>query len=191
EPKRVLSNAAARPGDRLVLTKRIGTGVIGTALKKGVASEASVQAAIKSMVMLNRDAGEVALEHGVRSATDITGFGLLGHAREMAAGSKVSLVLDSSQVDLLPGALEYAAQGYLPGGQKRNVEFISCCVEFAPSVSNPLRSLLFDPQTSGGLLLSVPAAGALSLLGNLTERGVTAKVIGEVVEKRSPLISVR
>ncbi len=190
-PERVLTNASARPGDRLVLTKRIGTGVIGTALKKGAASEASARAAVESMCALNRDASEVAMEHAVRSATDITGFGLLGHIREMAAGSRVSIILDSPQVDLLPGALEYAAQGCLPGGQKRNVEFISGCVEFAPSVSEALRNLLFDPQTSGGLLLSVSAADAPSLLRDITARGIPANAVGEVIEKRPPLISVR
>ena len=190
-PHRVLSNAAAQPGDRLVLTKRIGTGIIGTALKKGVASEASVRAAVESMCALNRAAGEAALNHEVHSATDVTGFGLLGHAREMAVGSKVSLEINSSQVDLLPGAFEYSAQDCIPGGLKRNIAFILGCVEFAESISEPLRNLLYDPQTSGGLLLSVSPADASSLVRDLAGRGVPAKEIGEVIEKRSPPIFVR
>src|SRR5207237_6601784 len=142
--------------DRLLLTKRIGTGVISTALKKNRASEAAVKAAAESMLTLNRAASEAAAAFKVHSATDVTGFGLLGHAREMAAGSKVSLVIDSAAVEFLPEAPEYARSGFIPGGLKRNIEFIELiggCVEFSNGVAEEVRTLLFDPQTSGGLLL--------------------------------------
>jgi len=191
DPARVWSNAAARPGDRLLLTKRIGTGVISTALKKNRASETAVKAAAESMLTLNRAASEAAMPFQVRSATDITGFGLLGHAREMAAGSKVSLVIDSAAVEFLPGALDCARADFIPGGLKRNIEFITGCVEFSHGVPEDVRTLLFDPQTSGGLLLSVAPEDAPQLLAALRERNVPAREIGEVVEKTKPLILVR
>jgi len=190
-PQRVLKNVGARPGDRLILTKRIGTGIIGTALKQNRASEASVHAAVESMCALNREAAEAALACDVHAATDITGFGLLGHAREMAAGSTVSFVLDSSRVELLPEARVYSREGHLPDGLKRNIEFLCGCVEFAESVPEEVRNLLYDPQTSGGLLISVAAGDAARLLGLLRERGVPAENIGEVVEKTQPLIRVQ
>jgi selenide,water dikinase len=189
-PNRILTNSGARPGDRLLLTKRLGTGVIGTALKKSRASEESLRAAVESMCMLNREAGELALKYEVHAATDITGFGLLGHAREMAAGSGVSLVIDSSQVEFLPGALDAAREGHLPGGLKRNIEFISRCVEFSDGIPEPVRNLLYDPQTSGGLLISCSAPDAPRLLNELLERHIAAREIGTATEKTKPLISV-
>jgi selenide, water dikinase len=191
EPARVLSNSAAGAGDVLVLTKRLGTGVIGTAIKKGRASSESTLAAIESMNTLNRVASEAALRHEVHSATDITGFGLLGHAREMAAGSNRSMVIDSAQVEFLVGAVDYAAEGLLPGGLKRNIDFVSSCVEFAAAIHEPVRNLLYDPQTSGGLLLSVAPADAANLIRDLEATGVPCRQIGVVIEKTKPLISVR
>ena len=190
-PKRVWSNAAARPGDRLVLNKRMGTGIISTALKKNRASKASVAASIESMLTLNRTASEIALGFEVHAATDITGFGLLGHAHEMALGSKVSLVIDSARVEFLPEALDYAREGFLPSGLKRNMEFVSGCVEFANGIPQETRNLLFDPQTSGGLLLAVTPADVPRLLRALGERNTPAQEIGEVVEKTRPLLLVR
>ncbi len=190
-PQRILSNARARPGDRLVLTKRIGTGIIGTALKSQRASEVAVNAAVDSMRALNRVASDAALGFAVHSATDITGFGLLGHAREMAVASKVSLVLDSGRVEFLPEAIEYSRQGFLPGGLKRNSEFLSSCVEFSNGISDEVRSLLYDPQTSGGLLFSVAAEDTPKLVQTLRQRSIPAQEIGQVVEKTKPLILVR
>lgn len=190
-PQRVWANAGARAGDRLVLTKRLGTGIIGTALKQGAASEEAVQAAIDSMSTLNCVASEVGLNFPVHGATDITGFGLLGHAREMAKGSKVSLVLDHAKIDFLPGALDYSRQGFIPGGLKRNIEFIASCVEFADGISEEVRNLLFDPQTSGGMLFSVEGRESANLVKSLAERGVPAREIGEVLAKTHPLILVR
>jgi selenide,water dikinase len=190
-PQRILTNSAARPGDQLVLTKRLGTGIIGTALKNGRASQSAVDAASESMCALNRAASEVAFQFDVHSATDITGFGLLGHAREMAVGSKVSLVIDSTKVEFLAEAVEYSRGGFLPGGLKRNRDFIGGCVEFASRVPEEVRNLLFDPQTSGGLLFSVAAQDAAKLLEALRARTIPAQAVGAVIEKTHPLIMVR
>ncbi len=190
-PARVLSNAAARPGDRLVLTKRIGTGIISTALKKNRASQVSIDAAVDSMCTLNRVASEVALGFAVHSATDVTGFGLLGHAREMAAGSKVSLVIEAARVEFLPEAIDYSREGFLPGGLKRNRDFIGDCVAFANGIPEEVKNLLYDPQTSGGLLLAVGAEDSPQLLKALRERGSPAQDVGEVITKAKPLLMVR
>jgi len=190
-PRRVLKNVGAQPGDRLILTKRLGTGVIATALKKDAAEKASLDAAIVSMSTLNRAAMEAALPFEVHAATDVTGFGLLGHAREMAVGSKVSLAIDSAQIEFLPKARELAQKGFLPGGLKRNREFIGDCVEFGQGVPEDIRSLLFDPQTSGGLLLSVAAKDAMRLLESLRTSEIDAQQVGEVIEKTHPLMQVR
>ncbi len=190
-PSRVLSNAAARPGDRLVLTKRIGTGIISTALKKNRASQVSIDAAVDSMCTLNRVSSEVALGFAVHSATDVTGFGLLGHAREMAAGSKVSLVIEAARVEFLPEAIDYSREGFLPGGLKRNRDFIGDCVAFANAIPEEVKNLLYDPQTSGGLLLAVGAEDSPQLLKALRERGSPAQDVGEVITKAKPLLMVR
>jgi len=190
-PQRVLKNVGAQPGDGLVLTKPLGTGVISTALKKDSVEKDAMDAAILSMCTLNRISMEVALNWEVHAATDITGFGLLGHAREMAIGSKVSFAVDSEKVDFLPRARELAKEGFLPGGLKRNLEFIGGCVEFAPGVPEEVKNLLFDPQTSGGLLLSVARNDSALLLESLRAKGVRAQQVGEVIEKTHPLVRVR
>jgi len=190
-PARVWANASAHPGDRLVLTKQLGTGVISTALKKGAASPAALQAATDSMTTLNRHASEIAQEFAIHAATDITGFGLLGHAREMAVGSRVSLVIDSSRVGLLPEALEYTRQGFLPGGLGRNAEFVGSCVDFDRGVPEELQKLLFDPQTAGGLLFSVDKEDSHRLLAGLKKASILSEEIGEVLPATQPLIRVR
>ena len=204
DPERVLANATARPGDRLILTKRLGTGVISTALKKGAATEESVNATIESMKTLNRRACEIMLQvsygssrdravgrggevHGV---TDITGFGLLGHAREMAAGSEVTLEIEHKRVQALPGALDCIRQGHIPGGLKNNREFISCAVEISAGVPAEVETLLYDPQTSGGLLISVSAQAAPELEAGLREAKIPASIIGRAVERREHAIVV-
>ena len=190
-PKRVLSNAGAKPGDRLILTKRIGTGVISTALKRKRAPAEAVEAAIASMGALNRAASEIALKFQVHAATDITGFGLLGHARGVAMASGVSLVLDAARVEFLPGALECSRERFIPAGLKRNREFVSGCVEISNDIAEEVQNLFFDPQTSGGLLFAVAAADAPKLLEELRAQNIPAQEIGEVAAKRSPLIRVR
>ena len=176
-PKRVKANAGARPGDALVLTKSIGTGVIGTALKRGVASETSVAAATASMLTLNKAACDAMLLFNVHGCTDVTGFGLLGHARELALASGVSLEIDAASVPLLPGAWEAAAAGAVPAGLKNNREFVESAV--VSSLEGPLADLLYDPQTSGGLLISLSQADASALLELLP----AARRIGRVVQQ--------
>jgi selenide, water dikinase len=163
-PTRVKANAGARAGDALVFTKRLGTGVISTALKRGIARETDVQASIDSMLKLNREACEAMLAYDVHGCTDVTGFGLIGHAREMAAASGVTLEIEVDRVRFLPGALEYARLGAIPGGLNNNREYHSCAVEGTLDVSPEVQSLLYDPQTSGGLLISLPEADAAALI---------------------------
>ena len=166
-PARVKPNAGARAGDVLVFTKAIGTGVIGTALKRGIAREADMAASTRSMLELNRRACEAMLAFDVHGCTDVTGFGLIGHAREMALGSGVTLEIDVDAIALLPGALDYARQGALPGGLKNNREFASCVVEKMREIPLELEDLLYDPQTSGGLLISLPEQDAGELVRSL------------------------
>ena len=194
-PQRVWRNVGAQPGDVLLLTKAIGTGVISTALKKQRASEASLAASVASMTRLNRDAAEALLEAdrasgAIHAVTDITGFGLLGHAREMAVGSGISLEIDHARVDYLPGAVEAAREGHLAGGLKNNREFVGDCVGFSASVPEEFRNLLYDPQTSGGLLVAIAREKADVAIAALAQRRVAPRSIGTVLPKRSPLIQV-
>lgn len=190
-PKKIWTNAGARPGDRLLLTKPLGTGVISTALKKGAARPEWVEAATRSMLQLNRAAADALAPFAVHAATDVTGFGLLGHARELAVASGVSLLIDSSQVELIDGALECARGGYLAGGLKNNRDFLGPCVEFAPSVPADLQNLLYDPQTSGGLLVSLAPDQLAAARQALRGADCSAMHVGEVLPKTSPLIAVR
>ncbi len=200
-PQRVWRNVGAQPGDTLLLTKAIGTGVIATALKKNRASPESLDASVASMTRLNRDAAEALAEvagrtdgagmgNSIHAVTDITGFGLLGHAREMAAGSGISLEIDHARVEYLPGAVEAAREGHLAGGLKNNREFVGDRVEFTDAVREEYRSLLFDPQTSGGLLVAIAREATDAALAALARRGVPTRAIGRVIPKRSPLIFV-
>jgi selenide,water dikinase len=174
-PARVKANAGARAGDALVFTKRLGTGVISTALKRGLAREADVAAAIESMLTLNRAACEEMLRFEVGGCTDVTGFGLIGHAREMALGSGVTLEIEVDAVRFLPGALEYAKAGAVPAGLKNNREFASCAVEAARAFPQEVEDLLYDPQTAGGLLYTLPEAEAAQLKGAWRVGRVTAR----------------
>jgi selenide,water dikinase len=162
-PARIKANSGALPGDAVVFTKALGTGVIGTALKRGVAPAGSVDAATASMLTLNRAACEAMLRFEVHGCTDVTGFGMIGHAREMALASDVTIEIETSRVPLLPGALEAVAAGAIPGGLKNNREFASCAVEVTGAVDAALMELLYDPQTSGGLLITLPEADAAAL----------------------------
>jgi selenide, water dikinase len=162
-PDRIKANAGARPGDALVLTKAIGTGVISTALKRGIAAEADVAASTASMLTLNHAACEEMLRYDAHGCTDVTGFGLIGHAREMALASGVTIEIDSAAIRFLPGARDYAARGALPGGLHNNREFADCDVVRATEIPREVEHLLYDPQTSGGLLISLPEADAAAL----------------------------
>jgi selenide, water dikinase len=209
-PDRVLANQGSRPGDRLLFTKALGTGVISTAIKRGVAKQCWIDAAVKSMTTLNKVAAEVIsgvapkaegrvpeaesraskAQFAVHALTDVTGFGLIGHAREMALASNVGLVFHSANIPLLEGSLECVSAGYIPGGLKANREFAECLVGYDNNVPEDLRTLLFDPQTAGGLLVSVSADAATTLTRALHGAGVPAVEIGEVKSAAKPLITV-
>ena len=181
DPGRILSNAKAEPGDRLVLTKSLGTGVVSTALKGGMASREAVEKMVESMKTLNQKAAEWMLASGAHACTDITGFGLIGHALEMASASRVGLVIESKSIPLLPGALEYGGMGLLPAGAYSNRQFFSCKVDVAPAVPPLLVDLFYDPQTSGGLFVSLPPEGADKMVEGLRREGnAEAVVVGEV-----------
>ena len=164
-PARVKANAGARAGDALIFTKRLGTGVISTALKRGMARDGDVAASIASMLTLNRKACEAMLAYDVHGCTDVTGFGLIGHAREMALASGVTLEIEVDRLRFLDGALQYARLGAIPGGLKNNREYASCAVETVRDLPPEVEDLLYDPQTSGGLLITLPEADAAALAG--------------------------
>jgi len=204
-PQRVWRNVGARAGDILLLTKAIGTGVLSTALKKDRVAAGNLEASIASMSQLNRAASEALQElqekagatQPIHAVTDVTGFGLLGHAREMALGDSargieaVSFEIDHSTVRYLPGALEAAREGFLPGGLKNNRDFIGDCVRFADGIPQEYRDLLFDPQTSGGLLMAILPESAEAAISAFDRHGVSARGIGKVIAKTNPLLFVR
>ena len=180
DPGRILSNAKAEPGDRLVLTKPLGTGVVSTALKGGMASGKAVEKMVECMKTLNQKAAEWMLASGAHACTDITGFGFIGHALEMASASRVGLIIDSKSIPLLPEALEYGRMGLLPGGAYSNRQFFSCKVDANPTVPPLLVDLLYDPQTSGGLFVSLPPKGADEMIEAIRREGhAEAAVVGE------------
>ncbi len=184
DPERVYTNAGAISGDTLILTKPIGTGVITTALKQGKSEPGWVDRAIQSMTTLNSTASKIAIAcSGVHAMTDITGFGLMGHGREMAMGSGVVLEIEVAGVPLIDGALDAVRVGAIPGGLLSNREFAECSIADAPESRIPydLRSLLYDPQTSGGLLISVASESAAELLACLKDAGLPAAIIGRIL----------
>jgi selenide,water dikinase len=214
DPARVLTNGGAKPGDRLLFTKALGTGVISTAIKKKAAKQSWIDAAIASMTTLNKKAAEVISGHvgpgqaeksstandqrprtkdhfAVNAMTDVTGFGLIGHAREIALASSVSLRLYANRIPLLEGALECVRAGHIPGGLKANREFAECVVGYEDGVSEEVKTILFDPQTAGGLLISVAPDDATMLTQALISAGVPAVEIGEVLPKAKPLVAVQ
>ena len=180
DPARILPKGGARAGDHLILTKPLGTGVITTALKGGAAAEAHVEAAIASMARLNRDASRLARQADVHAVTDITGYSLLGHGHEMAHLSGVDLKINWEALRWLPGAVQYGEKGFFAGGVGRNRAFFGQWVRFAETLSDVQRDLLFDPQTSGGLLIAVAAEAADDLCSAIVAGGDDAVVIGEV-----------
>jgi selenide, water dikinase len=218
DPRKVLRNGGAQPGDRLLLTKALGTGVISTAIKKGVANQSWIDVAVASMTTLNKTAAELIITgrvgtgaspvqaerssaatdqrlpasdgFPVHAMTDITGFGLIGHAREMALASNVSLRLYASRIPILPGALECVRAGNIPGGLNANRKFAECVVVYDTGVPDDVKTLLFDPQTAGGLLVSVATESAAGLASALVAAGVPAVEIGEVTPPAKPLIAV-
>jgi selenide, water dikinase len=192
DPKKILANKGAQAGDILIFTKALGTGVISTAIKKGTAEPAWIDAAVQSMTTLNKLAADVIRQGDFRvhSMTDITGFGLVGHAREIAVASEVSFELHASQVPLLPGAMECIRAGYIPGGLHNNRDFAECAVGYDDRVAEETKLILFDPQTAGGLLIAVARESSAELLSSLKSAGVHAVEIGEVLPPAKPVISV-
>ncbi|MDQ2776975.1 MAG: selenide, water dikinase SelD [Acidobacteriota bacterium] len=176
DPRRILTNGGAMPGDVLVFTKRIGTGVISTALKKEIVEQSHMDASIQQMLTLNREVCEAMLRRDVHACTDVTGFGLLGHAREMALASGVTLEISAGAVQFLPGAVEYSKAGAHSGGLANNRDFVESCVRMPPELPNEVQALLYDPQTSGGLLISLSEEEAKLLLAERPE----AYLIGQV-----------
>jgi selenide, water dikinase len=191
DPARLLTVDRARPGDQLVLTKALGTGVVATALKRGAPEGAVVAATVASMTALNRDAGEAALAAGLRAATDVTGFGLLGHLHRMARASGVAAEVDAAAVPFLPGAAELAGEGFVSGGTRSNQAFLADKVELDPGLPPVVTTLLHDAQTSGGLLLAVPAERLKALLADLVGRGLRPALVGRVVQGPAGRIRVR
>jgi len=191
-PDRVIMNNGAQVGDKLILTKPLGTGIISTALKGGEASEQAVAKSVNSMTTLNRKASELMLTVDVHACTDITGFGLLGHACEMIEGTDVSMIIHPEAVPYFPEAKEYAEMGMVPGGTTRNRDFRTKMVEIDKKVSKVMVDILFDPQTSGGLLVAVPAADAEPLVKRMRREGIKdAAIVGEVIAKPKGRIVVR
>lgn len=190
-PDRVLTKKDMEPGDQLILTKSLGTGIINTAIKGGIASNETIESITRLMATLNRDAAEVMGHYPVHACTDITGFGLLGHVCEMVVDTDVGIKLQASQVPYFPEAMEYAQMGLVPAGTYKNREFREAFVDFAPSVDRFVQDIFFDAQTSGGLLISVAREGASELLSELKRRGMaSATVIGEVVSEPKEKILV-
>jgi selenide,water dikinase len=171
-PDKILRNVGVQEGDALILTKALGTGIITTALKKGKASEESVNEAVKSMITLNAAASQVARKHPIHACSDVTGFGILGHSLEMASGSGVTLVIESAKMPLLRGAPRLAEKGYITGGCKRNREYLADKMAIDKSIREGLVEVALDPQTSGGLLLAVSKRYAPKLLDDLHAAGI-------------------
>jgi selenide,water dikinase len=178
DPRRILTNSAAQAGDVLVFTKRIGTGVISTAWKNGLASAEHMDESIRQMLMLNRAVAETILNLAVHACTDVTGFSLLGHAREMALASNVTLEIHAAWVRYLPGAIEYSKAGAHSGGLRNNRDFVESCVRFTGEIPLEIEALLYDPQTSGGLLLSLPEQDAAQVLAAHSEAYIIGRVTG-------------
>jgi len=191
-PSRVIRNTGAKPGDKLILTKPLGVGIINTALKGGMVDQVAVDKAVRCMATLNNQAAELMRDTVINACTDVTGFGLLGHACEMIEGTDVGMVIDLAVVPYFPEAKELAEMGLLPEGLYRNRDFRIHMIELGKEVPASMINILFDPQTSGGLLISLPAENADKFLSALHEKGVDdAAIIGDILEEPKGKIIVR
>jgi len=191
-PDKIILTAGARPGDAIILTKPLGTGIYSTAMKNGALDDGQERLFIDQMIALNAQAARAMVTAGAHACTDVTGFGLVGHALEMARGSDITIAIDMEAVPLLPDAVHFASYGFLTGGGTANLEFSRSSMEIEGSLTREQKMLLHDPQTSGGLLISLPAEKAQDLLGELGKSGVVhAAVIGEVLPKGAGPILIR
>jgi selenide,water dikinase len=191
DPRRVITNRGARAGDTLILTKPVGTGIVSTGIKFGKASDEVMRASLATMLLSGREAARLMTEAGAHAATDVTGFALLGHAFEVARASNVTLEIEAARVPLIRGAHELAAAGMLTSGDKTNRRYVGEEITVGEAVGNELASLLFDPQTAGGLLISVAPERAGELLARLRETYPDASAIGRVRERGEKLLQVR
>ncbi len=181
DPRRVIRNVGARPGDVLMLTKPLGAGILMTAFKRDRLSPEYYETAVRNMSRLNASAAEVMLRYDVHAATDITGFGLIGHTSKMAEGSGVTLIFEESDLPILPGTLELCREGMIPGGGKRNREFFGPSVKISDEVAEEMITIAFDPQTSGGLLIAVAEADSIRMLADMHSAGdVDTAIVGRV-----------
>lgn len=183
-PDRVLTNAAARPGDAVILTKPLGVGILTTAAKAGLAEQSLLDRLYRQMAELNKAARDIMVKYPVHSCTDVTGFALLGHSYEMAQGSGCSIRIDSSAIPCHPEAYEMAEMGFIPAGAYRNRDFAGAGVKTAPGVTRAMEDICYDPQTSGGLLMALPESAAEACLAELKGAVPQAAVIGRAVERR-------
>lgn len=190
-PDRVVTNAGARPGDRLILTKPIGTGMLATALKNEKLDEKGIERIVAVMTTLNKIASELMLAHDVHACTDITGYGLAGHAYELAQASGVSIIIEAGSVPLIPGALQAVTDGHVPGGARNNYSYLEDATMIADTIDPSLGLLLHDPQTAGGLLIAVPDGEAERLVGELKESTPAAAIIGRCVDRIGKSVEFR
>lgn len=190
DPAKIVTNSGARPGDRLYLTKRLGTGIVTTAIKRNAVSDELTRKVTEQMAQLNRAASELMVRFEAHAATDITGYGLLGHALEMAEGSDVTIEFTASSLPVIEGALELAGQGMNPGGANDNREFLSGKVTIASTIDSRLEQVLYDPQTSGGLLISIAPDRAPEFEMELANTGLLSKCVGRVDSRKKTQLVV-
>ena len=191
DPNKVLKNSEVKPGDVLILTKALGTGILNTAMKADLISAESAKAVIESMASLNKTAADIMKKYPVHAATDVTGFGLVGHSYEMAAGSKVTITLESRSLPLLPEAYEMAQMGIIPQGAYGNRAWVDCGASEVPGVDLALTDIMYDPQTSGGLLIAVPEKDSAKLLRELKDSIPAAAIVGYAEDRHDKPIIIK
>lgn len=191
-PDRILTKHNMKPGDKLILTKPLGTGIINTAIKGGLAPDDVIEKVTRQMAMLNKNAAEIMSAFPVHACTDITGFGFLGHLAEMIWGSNMGAVIQREDIPVIPEAIEFASMGFVPGGAYKNREFRESMVQFSEEIDPVTRDILFDPQTSGGLLIALPPSHADELLSRLRQNSMdTAAIVGYINTGKKGMIHVK
>jgi selenide,water dikinase len=191
DPRRIIRNVGAREGDALILSKPLGTGILMTAFKRDRLADEYYTGAVRAMVELNAATAAAMLKYEIHAATDITGFGLAGHTSKLAQGSAVTLRIEESDLPLLPGAIELVREGMIPGGGKRNRDFYGRFVKISDEIADEMAEIVFDPQTSGGLLIALPESDAIKLLADLHQQGnPDAAIVGRVIARGAFAIEV-